>query len=416
MQFAIFVKTAMNKYKIINDPVYGFVNIPTELIFDVLSHPYFQRLRRIRQMGLAELVYPGATHSRFHHALGAMHLMQQALDVLLSKGHHITELEIESSLLAILLHDIGHGPFSHTLEATILKGVHHEEVSLKIFQQLNDEFGGRLTKAIEIFKGTYSKHFLHQLVSGQLDTDRMDYLNRDSFYTGVAEGVIGYDRIIKMLEVLNDNLVVEEKGIYSIEKFIVSRRLMYWQVYLHKTSIAADHMLINVLQRAKDLFKAGERNLNLSPHLEYFISKDVSLKAFLEEEENLKHFVLLDDIDIMNVLKMWMSHSDPVLSYISTALINRDLFKIKFVEESSEEYVEKIQSKFFECHPALKGFERYLLNQGAVTNNAYVPGRDSIWIKMKDGSVKDFVEVADVLSIKSLSNPMVKSYICHPTC
>lgn len=406
----------MNKYKIINDPVYGFVNIPTELIFDVLSHPYFQRLRRIRQMGLAELVYPGATHSRFHHALGAMHLMQMALDVLLSKGHHITELEIESTLLAILLHDVGHGPFSHTLEATILKGVHHEEVSLKIFHQLNEEFDGRLNKAIEIFKGTYNKHFLHQLVSGQLDTDRMDYLNRDSFYTGVAEGVIGYDRIIKMLDVDGDNLVVEEKGIYSIEKFIVSRRLMYWQVYLHKTSIAADHMLNNVLQRAKDLYKAGERNLYLTPHLEYFISKEVSLKAFLQEDEHLKQFVLLDDIDIWNALKMWMSHPDPVLSFISKALINRNLFKIKFVEHQSEDSIRKIQSKFFECQPQLEGFERYLLSQGEVANNAYIPGRDSILIKMKDGSVKDFVEVAEVLSIKSLSNPMVKTYICHPTC
>lgn len=406
----------MNKYKIINDPVYGFVNIPTELIFDVLSHPYFQRLRRIRQMGLAELVYPGATHSRFHHALGAMHLMELALDVLISKGHHITELEIESTLLAILLHDIGHGPISHTLEATILKGVHHEEVSLKFFHQLNKEFDGRLSKAIEIFKGTYSKHFLHQLISGQLDTDRLDYLNRDSFYTGVAEGVIGYDRIIKMLDVQDGHLVVEEKGIYSIEKFIVSRRLMYWQVYLHKTSVSADHMLINVLQRAKDLYREGERNLNLSPHLEYFISKDVSLKAFLEEEEPLKQFVLLDDIDIMYVLKMWMSHSDPVLSYISKGLINRNLFKIQFVNQQSEEYIHEIQSKFFESHPSLKGFEKYLLSQGEVTNNAYTPGNDSILIKMKDGSVKDFVEVAEVLTIKSLSNPMVKSYICHPTC
>ena len=406
----------MNKYKIINDPVYGFVNIPTELIFDVLSHPYFQRLRRIRQMGLAELVYPGATHSRFHHALGAMHLIQEALEVLVSKGHHITELEIESTLLAILLHDIGHGPFSHTLEASILTGVHHEEVSLKIFHQLNQEFDGRLTKAIEIFIGTYKKHFLHQLVSGQLDTDRMDYLNRDSFYTGVAEGVIGYDRIIKMLDVVDDDLVVEEKGIYSIEKFIVSRRLMYWQVYLHKTSIAADHMLINVLQRAKDLYKAGERNLHLSPHLEYFIANEISLDNFLKGNEALNHFVLLDDIDILNVLKIWMSHSDPVLSYISNALINRNLFKIKFVENSTDEYVQEIQAKFFECHPTLKGFEKYLLNQGKVTNNAYVSGRDSIWIKMKDGTVKDFVELAEVLTIKSLSNPMVKSYICHPTC
>lgn len=403
----------MNKYKIINDPVYGFVNIPTELIFDILSHPYFQRLRRIRQMGLAEVVYPGATHTRFHHAIGAMHLMQQAIDVLLSKGHHITEIEIEATLLAILLHDVGHGPFSHTLEATILKGVHHEEVSLKIFQSLNQQYDGRLTKAIEIFKGTYHKHFLHQLVSGQLDTDRMDYLNRDSFYTGVAEGVIGYDRIIKMLDVHDDKLVVEEKGIYSIEKFIVSRRLMYWQVYLHKTSIAADHMLINVLQRAKDLVKEGKKNFFLSPNMEYFISNEISLEEFLNDNTHLEKFVQLDDIDILFALKMWMNHEDPILSYLSTCLIDRHLFKIKYTDSDSE-LSGRLKEIFYSKHPELSGYDEYLFNSGTVANNAYIPGRDSILIKMKDGSVKDFAELAEVLTIKSLSNPMMKTYICHP--
>lgn len=404
----------MNKYKIINDPVYGFVNIPSELIFDVLSHPYFQRLRRIRQMGLAEVVYPGATHTRFHHAIGAMHLMQQALDVLLSKGHHITEIEIESALLAILLHDVGHGPFSHTLEATILTGVHHEEVSLKIFHLLNKQYNGRLSKAIEIFKGTYHKHFLHQLVSGQLDADRMDYLNRDSFYTGVAEGVIGYDRIIKMLDVHDDKLVVEEKGIYSIEKFIVSRRLMYWQVYLHKTSISADHMLINVLQRAKDLVREGKRDLSLSPALEHFIANDISLEMFLNDDAHLQKFVLLDDTDILFALKMWMVHKDPVLSYLSSSIVNRHLFKIKYPETDSNALLEELKEAFFSKHSELEGADRYLFNKGTVTNNAYISGRDSILIKMKNGETKDFAEVAEVLTIKSLSNPMVKTYICHP--
>lgn len=404
----------MNKYKIINDPVYGFVNIPSELIFDVLSHPYFQRLRRVRQMGLAEVVYPGATHTRFHHAIGAMHLMQQALDVLLSKGHHITEIEIESALLAILLHDVGHGPFSHTLEATILKGVHHEEVSLKIFHLLNEKYEGRLNKAIEIFKGTYHKHFLHQLVSGQLDADRMDYLNRDSFYTGVAEGVIGYDRIIKMLNVHDDKLVVEEKGIYSVEKFIVSRRLMYWQVYLHKTSIAADHMLINVLRRAKYLAKEGRKDLSLSPALEHFIANDISLEMFLNDDTHLQQFVLLDDTDILFALKMWMTHNDPVLSYLSKSIINRQLFKIKYPEAEADELLKKLKEAFFSKHPELEGADEYLFNKDTVTNNAYIPGRDSILVKMKNGDTKDFAEVAEVLTIKSLSNPMVKTYICHP--
>lgn len=404
----------MNKYKIINDPVYGFVNIPTELIFDIISHPFFQRLRRIKQMGLAEVVYPGATHTRFHHAIGAMHLMQQTLNVLIDKGHHLTELEIESTLLAILLHDVGHGPFSHTLEATILKDVHHEEVSLRIFQYLNEEYEGRLSKAIEIFKGTYSKHFLHQLVSGQLDVDRMDYLNRDSFYTGVAEGVIGYDRIIKMLEVHDGKLVVEEKGIYSIEKFIVSRRLMYWQVYLHKTSIAADHMLINVLQRAKDLVKAGRTDIVMSPALGYFLKNEISLEMFLSDDTHLKKFVNLDDVDVLQALKMWKEDEDVVLSYLSRCIIDRHLFKLKHLEAPSHEVLKSIKNKFFESHPELKGFDHYLFNEGSVTNNAYIPGRDSISIKMKNGEIKDVAEVAEVLTIKSLSNPMVKNYICYP--
>ncbi|MCO5233211.1 MAG: HD domain-containing protein [Chitinophagales bacterium] len=404
----------MNKYKIINDPVYGFIEIPSELVFDVISHPYFQRLRRIRQMGLAELVYPGATHSRFHHVLGAMHLMNQALDVLINKGHHITESEIESALLAILLHDIGHGPFSHTLEATILNGVHHEEVSLRIFEVLNEEFGGKLSKAIEIFKGTYPKHFLHQLVSGQLDTDRMDYLNRDSFYSGVAEGVIGYDRIIKMLDVYDGQLVVEEKGIYSIEKFIVSRRLMYWQAYLHKASIAADHTLVNVLKRAKDLYSEGRRDLFLSPHLEHFFANQISIEDFYYKDIHLKNFVLLDDVDILFSLKMWMNDKDEILSLLSKSLIDRRLFKIMYIEKDIDDILEQKKSDFYLIYPHLKIYDKYLFLKDTAINNAYISGKDSILIKMKDGSIKDFEELTEIMTIKSMSQPMVKPYIFYP--
>ena len=403
----------MNKYKIINDPVYGFVDIPSELIYDVLSHPYFQRLRRIRQMGLADMVYPGATHTRFHHAVGAMHLMQLALNVLQDKGQALTELEIEGALLAILLHDVGHGPFSHTLETSLLHGVNHEQVSLKIFQKLNEEFDNRLEKAIDIFRNRYPKPFLHQLVSGQLDTDRMDYLNRDSFYTGVAEGVIGYDRIIKMLDVHDGNLVIEEKGIYSVEKFIISRRLMYWQVYLHKTSIAADRMLINILRRAKDLYRSGESNLLTQSNLSYFIENDITYEMFQDEDIHLEKFVELDDTDIMHALKVWKEHRDPILSFLSKRLIDRKLFKVKYLKDESGS-LDTYRSVFYEKYPEMKSLDAYLFEKDTVVNNAYIPGRDSILVKMKDGSVKDIAQVAEVITIKSLSNPTIKNYICYP--
>jgi len=405
----------MNKFKIINDPVYGFVNIPSSLIYDVISHAYFQRLRRIKQMGLADVVYPGATHSRFHHAIGAMHLMQQALEVLKSKGHIISAEEEEATLLAILLHDVGHGPYSHTLEETILKDIHHEQVSYWIQEKLNRQFKGALSLGIEIFKGNYSKPFLHQLVSGQLDTDRMDYLNRDSFYTGVAEGVIGYDRIIKMLDVHEGRLVVEEKGIFSIEKFIVSRRLMYWQVYLHKTSIAADHMLINALQRAKYLVREKGVQLVLSPALHHFLHRDITRQDFEAEDIHLEQFTHLDDTDILHALKLWQFHEDEVLSFLSKGIIDRHLFKLKYTEaDQTAQTLIQLQERFMTAHPVFRGQEAYLFNEGKVTNNAYIPGRDSILIKMKDGSVKDIAEVAEVLTIRSLSNPVVKSYICYP--
>jgi HD superfamily phosphohydrolase len=405
----------MNKQKIINDPVYGFIHVPSALVFDIISHPYFQRLRRIKQMGLADYVYPGATHSRFHHALGAMHLMHLALDVLKSKGHPISVEEEEGAILAILLHDIGHGPYSHTLESTIVKDVHHEYISTLMQSALNKTFGGKLDLAIRIFNGTYPKYFLHQLVSGQLDVDRMDYLNRDSFYTGVAEGVIGYDRIIKMLDVYNDKLVVEEKGIYSIEKFIVSRRLMYWQVYLHKASIAADHMLMSVLERAQFLIREKGVSLPASPALMHFLSQDVREEDFSENPEHLRMFSQLDDTDILHALKLWQNHDDVILQFLSRGLIDRKIFKLQYCENGQEkEKMEQIKSSFLSTHPELTGMDDYLFLEGKVTNNAYIPGRDSIDIKMKDGTVRDIAEVAEVLTIRSLSNPVVKQYICHP--
>lgn len=366
-------------------------------------------------MGLAHLVYPGATHTRFHHALGAMHLMQQALEVLKSKGHEITAQEEEGAILAILLHDIGHGPFSHTLEKTLVSAVHHEELSVLFQESLNATFNGALQMALDIFNDHYPKKFLHQLVSGQLDVDRMDYLNRDSFYTGVAEGVIGYDRIIKMLNVSNGQLVVEEKGIFSIEKFIMSRRLMYWQVYLHRTSVSADHMLISVLQRARDLVRNEGYQLICSPALAHFLEKEISFQDFRNEPFHLQMFALLDDIDVLQALKFWQNASDPVLSFLSKGILDRKLFKISFAEQSeSALLLREAKEKFVSIHPEMKDLTSYLFFESSVANNAYVPGRDSIQILMKNGDVKDINEVAEVLTIKALSNPVVKHYICHP--
>ena len=317
----------MNKRKIFNDPVYGFISIPYDIVFDIIEHPYFQRLRRIQQLGLSSLVYPGATHSRFHHSLGAMHLMHTSLEVLKSKGHIITEQECRSAVLAILLHDLGHGPFSHALEGVLIPNTPHEHISMLLMQQLVNEFGDDITIAIQIFTDTYPKKYLHQLVSGQLDMDRLDYLNRDSFYSGVSEGVVGYDRIINMLEVHNDNIVVEEKAIYSIEKFIVARRLMYWQVYLHKTSLVADLMLKNTILRAKELALNQDMSNGISTNLAFFLHENLEIISFIN---NLDKFVTLDDYDIFQALKYWMEHEDKILSTLSTAIINRKLFNVSF--------------------------------------------------------------------------------------
>ena len=317
-----------SKRRVINDPVFGFINIPNEFIYDIIQHPYLQRLNRIRQLGVTSFVYPGAQHTRFHHSIGAMYLMNEALKSLKEKGHDISDDEYDGALAAILLHDVGHGPFSHILEYTLVKNIHHEEISLLLMQQLNEEWNGKLQTAIEIFTDTYPKHFLHQLVSGQLDVDRLDYLRRDSFFTGVNEGNIGSARIIKMMDVRNDRLVIDSKGIYSIENFLLSRRLMYWQVYLHKTAVAAEKMLINTLTRAKELASQGEK-LFASPSLSYFLEKDATLADFENNGEALQHFVNLDDSDIWSALKVWTSHPDKVLSLLSNGMVNRKLFKIE---------------------------------------------------------------------------------------
>jgi len=394
----------MNKRKIFNDPVYGFITIPYEIVFDVIEHPYFQRLRRIQQLGMSSLVYPGATHTRFHHSLGAMHLMHRSLEVLKSKGIQITEQESQAAILAILLHDLGHGPFSHALEGILLKKYHHEDISILLMDRLKMIATEPIEMAIAIFKNTYPKKFLHQLVSGQLDMDRMDYLNRDSFYTGVSEGVIGYDRIINMLHVHNDNIVVEEKGIYSIEKFLVARRLMYWQVYLHKTSLVADLMLKNAFLRAKEILQNGQKIGNIPTCLLALLAEN-----YKDENELLSLFAHVDDADAICSLKSFMSHDDEILKRLSSGLINRVLFKIEFLPENIAD------EKYNQLSPQFNEDERsYFLLNGEVMNNVYNPKKENIFILFKDGSIRDIAEIAEQMNIRSLSNEVVKYYLAYP--
>jgi uncharacterized protein len=404
----------MNKKKIFNDPVYGFITVPSDLLFDIIQHPYFQRLRRIKQLGLTEFVYPGALHTRFHHALGAMHLMNTALQTLGSKSSQISEIECESSLIAILLHDIGHGPFSHALETTLLQDVHHEDISLRIMQMLDQEFGGRLNMAIQIFTNTYSRTFFHQLVSSQLDMDRLDYLNRDSFYTGVYEGKIGADRIIKMLDVVDDRLVVEEKGIYSIENFLVSRRLMYWQVYLHKTAISAEQILLRVLQRARLLIQAGE-TVPASLALRYFLSQAISFKDFLQNNTAFEHFISLDDIDIWSGVKAWAGHPDRILSFLSKSLLERRLFRVvistsPFPEDKRLELADRVRDQYGLTEEEVP----YFMIAGTLSNNAYNAEGETIDILTKSGQVVDVAKASDLPNIQALSKNVEKSYVCFP--
>ncbi|GAA3975015.1 HD domain-containing protein [Pedobacter ginsengiterrae] len=404
----------MNKKKIINDPVYGFISIPTELVYDVISHPYFQRLRYIKQLGMTHLVYPGALHTRFHHALGAMHLMSLAISLLKSKGHTITDGEEESAILAILLHDIGHGPFSHALEHSLVTGIKHEDISAKLMQELNQHFDGKLTHAIEIFNGTYPKKFLHQLISGQLDLDRMDYLNRDSFFTGVSEGVISFDRIIKMFNVYDDDLVIEEKGIYSIEKFLIARRLMYWQVYLHKTVISGEMILVKLLERAKQLSAEGE-DLFAAPSLNYFLKNDINEENFFEQQENLEHFTNLDDQDIYAAVKVWVKHPDKILSTLCKMLTSRNLYKV----EMSNEIVDVDRLSFLQNAAVdLLGIKpeeaNYFVFTDSIKNRAYNAGVGNIKILMKNNDIVDIAKASDLSNLESLQKTVEKYILCYP--
>ena len=402
------------KLKIINDPVYGFISIPTNLILKIIEHPWFQRLKRIKQLGLTYYVYPSAVHSRFEHALGCMHLMTKAIDVLRSKGHRITVMEKEAVLIAILLHDIGHGPFSHTLEHSIVRELSHEDLSLLIFDELNKEFHNKLKVARDIFRDTYPKRFFHQLVSSQLDMDRLDYLSRDSFFTGVAEGVISTHRIITMLNILNDELVVEYKGIYSIEDFIISRRLMYWQVYFHKTVIAAEYMLVNILKRAKELAKQG-KVLFSTPSFNKFLKSDLTHSDFEQNKQWIHDFLLLDDFDVFGSIKVWMDHEDKILSTLCKNLVNRHLYKVVIQNEPFDPgFIDLIRKKIIQYHNILPSESLYFLIEDTVSNNAYSLNDDKIKILFKDGSLMDISEASDQLNISVLSSTVRKNVLCYP--
>ncbi len=406
---------ANNKLKVFNDPVYGFINVPDESIFDILETPFFQRLRRIKQLGLSHLVYPGALHTRFHHAMGAMYLMGQAIEILRFKGHDITQSDALAVTHAILLHDIGHGPFSHTLEKSLVPDLGHEELTKLFMKRINQHMGNGLDDAIQIFEDTYPVAHLHQLVSGQLDMDRLDYLNRDSFFTGVSEGVISWDRIIKMLNISNGQLVIDEKGIYSIEKFLIARRLMYWQVYLHKTVIAAERMLTNLIRRAKELSMAGEV-VPASAPLCRFLSRNYSKKDFQDDPGLLEDYALLDDHDIYAAMKSWTTHKDYILRYLSASILNRQLFKISIQKTPFDAdhlaHMKKLAVKF---HPVNHPDEiNYFVSEGKTRNNAYDPGAGSIYILSRDGNLTDIAEASDQLNINVLSHPVEKSYLCFP--
>lgn len=404
--------SAPNKLKILNDPIYGFITIPSERIFDIIEHKYFQRLRRITQMALSYLVFPGAHHSRFHHALGCIHLMDKAVEVLRLKGVEISEEEKEALLIAILLHDIGHGPFSHALEQSLINGVSHESISLRFMEQMNEEFDGNLTLAIKIFKGEYPRTFLQQLISSQLDVDRLDYLKRDSFYTGVAEGNINSKRLIAMLNVVDDNLVVEEKGIYSVEKFLVARRLMYWQVYFHKTSLGAEQLLIRMLKRVKQLADDGVA-LQSSPALDFFLKQKINADNF--DVEVLDVFSTLDDYDLVSAMKMWTNHDDFVLRNLCQMIINRDLLKVNLQNKSiSKELVEEKRSAFIKKHKVSKKEAQFFIFEGKVSHLAYEHGPDSINILYKNGMLKDVAEASDQFNLEALSKTVDKYYICYP--
>ena len=407
-----------NKRKIINDPVFGFLSIPNDLIYDVLQHPYVQRLNRIRQLGLSYLVYPGATHSRFGHSLGAMHLMQEAIRSLRLKDVEITEQEETAAMIAILLHDIGHGPFSHVLEHTIVDGVTHEDISLLMMLRINEDLHGQLDTAIAIFKNEYPKHFLHQLISSQLDVDRMDYLCRDSFFTGVQEGRVASERLLKMLDVRDDKLVVQIKGIYSVEKFLVARRLMYWQVYLHKTSVAAEQHLIKILSRAKELARESRESrvesgeLFCSPALRYFLYQNVTFADFGVHSEALEQYALLDDNDVLSAIKAWISSEDKVLSALSKSFINRQLFRGELLDAPLTDAQKKeLNQTYAKTLGVTEEEAQYMWSEHVSTSNTYSEKADSIDILYSDGRVRDIAEASEILDLESLTRKPIKRYI-----
>ena len=403
--------TATNKHKIINDPVLGFITIPNELIYELVQHPLFQRLTRIKQLGLASVVYPGAQHTRFQHSLGAMHLVGEAVKQLRLKGHVITAAEENAVLVAMLLHDIGHGPFSHVLEHTIVNGVSHEELSLKMMEMINDEMGGRLTLAINIFMDRYEKRFLHELISSQLDMDRMDYLCRDCFFTGVMEGSIGAARIIKMLNVVDDKLVVEAKGIYSIENFLVARRFMYWQVYLHKTSVAAERMLVNILSRAKELVKQGVE-LFATPALRYFLENDVDANSF-ETDYVLKKYVELDDVDVMSAVKVWTKAEDVVLRELSSGFVERRFFKAVTGEDMLLYNTDNLRRQYAERFGVDESLARYFYVEEVVRSNTYNPDGANIMIMYNDGRLDDVAHASDMMNVDMMREMIEKRYLFY---
>ncbi|RWX00340.1 HD domain-containing protein [Flavobacterium cerinum] len=402
----------INKLKILNDPIYGFITITNPLVYDLIQHPYFQRLRRISQMGMSYLVYPGAHHTRFHHALGCMHIMQKTIQVLKFKGTDISTEEETALNIAILLHDIGHGPFSHAMEHSIVENVNHEAISLLFMDRLNQIFEGKLTLAIQIFKGEYHRKFMLQLISSQLDMDRMDYLKRDSFYSGVAEGNINSERLIQMFDVQDDMLVIEEKGIYSVEKFLVARRLMYWQAYLHKTSVAAELILTKILKRAKELTQQGVI-LSSSDPLQFFLQNKINLEDF--NEEVLTKFSYLDDFDIMGAIKSWQFNDDYVLSELSKMIINRDLLKIKMqAEKVDKSQVIELRDRLMKLNNLSEKEADYFVFKGKIKNQAYNKTGEPIHILKKDRTIEDVVDASDQLNLKALSKPVTKYYLCFP--
>ena len=411
--FFVPLQRVMNEHKIINDPVFGFIKIRRGLLYDIVQHPLFQRLNRIVQLGLASVVYPGARHTRFQHSLGALHLMSEAVKSLTEKGIYIFDMEEEAVQAAILMHDIGHGPFSHVLENTLISGISHEEISLMMMEQINRDLKGQLNLAISIFKDEYPNKIFHQLISSQLDMDRLDYLRRDSFYTGVTEGNIGSARIIKMLNVADDRLVVDAKGIYSVENYLTTRRLMYWQVYLHKTTVGYEKILVNALKRAKLLAREG-REIFASPALGYFLNNDINAAWFDSHEEALSNYAELDDSDIWSALKVWRHHDDKILATLATDLVDRRLFKVEVTEEPpTEEYLAAIRSRIVDTMGISNEDASYMMSLTEIGKDMYNPEDDSIGILYKDGTVRDIAEASEILNVQLLSKKIRKYYLCY---